>query len=52
MVAGGVAHAGAADHVMLVADGAVAEHGRPRDLLAQGGLYARLCDVERVGWRA
>jgi ABC-type multidrug transport system fused ATPase/permease subunit len=46
VLAKGPAYGGDADSVMLVADGAVAEHGRHEELIARGGLYASLCNGE------
>ena len=36
----------AADRIIVLSRGAVAETGRHEELLAQGGLYARLWDIQ------
>ncbi len=42
----------AADRIVLLKDGAVAEQGAPRDLLKQNGLFAEMCRLqeESAGW--
>ncbi|NUP48449.1 MAG: ABC transporter ATP-binding protein [Catenulispora sp.] len=40
-----------ADHIVVLEDGAVAEHGGHAELLASGGTYARLFELQARGYR-
>lgn len=43
----------AADKIVVLADGRVAEEGTPAELMAQNGLYRRMVELQRqsAGWR-
>ncbi|MEV7579120.1 ABC transporter ATP-binding protein [Streptomyces erythrochromogenes] len=40
-----------ADHIVVMADGSVAEQGRHLDLMAKDGVYARLFTLQASGYR-
>jgi ATP-binding cassette subfamily B protein len=40
-----------ADRIVVIADGKVAELGTHTDLLAKGGTYARLFELQAAGYR-
>lgn len=42
----------AADRIIVLADGKVAEEGTPAELMAKGGLYHRMVELQRqsAGW--
>ena len=42
-----------ADKLVLLKDGKVAEQGRPEELLAKGGIYAKMCKLQQQSgeWR-
>ena len=43
----------AADRIIVLADGRVAEEGTPAELMNKNGLYHRMVDLQRqsAGWR-
>ena len=43
----------AADKIVVLADGRVAEEGTPAELLVKNGLYRRMVELQRqsAGWR-
>ena len=43
----------AADKIVVLADGQVAEEGSPEDLMRKNGLYRRMVELQRQssGWR-
>ena len=43
----------AADKIVVLADGQVAEEGSPADLMKKNGLYRRMVELQRqsAGWR-
>ena len=43
----------AADKIIVLADGRVAEEGTPAELMNKNGLYHRMVDLQRqsAGWR-
>ena len=43
----------AADKIVVLADGKVAEQGSPSDLMEKGGLFRRMVELQRqsAGWR-
>jgi len=40
----------AADRVVVIEHGRIVEHGAPTDLVARGGRYAALLELEEAGW--
>ena len=36
----------AADHIVVLKEGKVAQQGTPKELMAQGGLYRRMVELE------
>ena len=42
-----------ADKLVLLKDGKVAEQGSPEELLAKGGIYAKMCKLQQQSgeWR-
>jgi ATP-binding cassette subfamily B protein len=40
-----------ADHIIVIADGKVLEHGSHDELVASGGLYAELYELQAAGYR-
>ena len=42
-----------ADKLVLLKDGKVAEQGSPEELLAKGGIYAKMCQLQQQSgkWR-
>ena len=43
----------AADHIIVLSDGSVAEEGSPAELMNQNGLFCRMVELQRqsLGWR-
>ena len=43
----------AADKIVVLADGKVAEEGSPEELMKKDGLYRRMVELQRqsAGWR-
>ena len=43
----------AADHIIVLSDGQVAEEGSPEELMNQNGLFCRMVELQRqsLGWR-
>ena len=43
----------AADKIVVLADGKVAEQGSPSELMEKGGLFRRMVELQRqsAGWR-
>jgi ATP-binding cassette subfamily B protein len=40
-----------ADHILVLADGVIAEQGSHPELMARGGTYARLFELQARGYR-
>lgn len=49
-VAHRIATAREADRVVVIEEGRVSEAGRPEELIARGGLFAGLAELEAAGW--